>query len=638
MNILFFLLSVVLVTAGHVCKARRWARLIGVYERPRSWVLLRAMGLGYELSFLLPFKLGDLFRAFYAGRRMKSGIGLSLATVIVDRFLDVVAVALIFAVLYLAGVSRALIQDSARFYILAALVLLAGLALLRALSTPIKRFTVGVCSIFNDSIRLRGERFAWVLINAFRDLWRTDLKRILLDSLLIWAGYLSSYVCFGLYMRSISDRYGLVEVIVTLFSRANLNLSSLRAAAAGAGELRGQLMFYVFLLLPPLLLILLSLLPAARAEAEDEDKAQYQKILPQSSEQDQLRFLNDYFSARSPEMLKKFIAMNRNVSIIADYSAGSDASTLLCMEDGELFYRKFVFGTGRDKLSRQLAWLRGHEGDLPLCRILRSEETENSCCYDMEYRSEAVGMFQFAHSHPLPEVQALLLKILDAVERGLYAASDRPADPEDLARYLRVKVRDNLELLEDSRELHELMRYDTLIINHREYRNLPAMRTMFDEDHLREIFAGDRCADIHGDLTVENIICTEKAGEADFYIIDPNVGNLHDSKYLDYGKLLQSLHGGYEFLMKTSAVTVSKNRIDFVYARSAVYDALHETLRGYLKERFGEEGTRSVYCHELIHWLRLLPYKIRKDSRLAPIFYAGFVMVANDVYNWYEQK
>ena len=86
MNILFFLLSVVLVTAGHVCKARRWARLIGVYERPRSWVLLRAMGLGYELSFLLPFKLGDLFRAFYAGRRMKSGIGLSLATVIVDRF------------------------------------------------------------------------------------------------------------------------------------------------------------------------------------------------------------------------------------------------------------------------------------------------------------------------------------------------------------------------------------------------------------------------------------------------------------------------------------------------------------------------------------------------------------------------
>ena len=57
MNILFFLLSVVLVTAGHVCKARRWARLIGVYERPRSWVLLRAMGLGYELSFLLPFGL-----------------------------------------------------------------------------------------------------------------------------------------------------------------------------------------------------------------------------------------------------------------------------------------------------------------------------------------------------------------------------------------------------------------------------------------------------------------------------------------------------------------------------------------------------------------------------------------------------
>ena len=50
------------------------------------------------------------------------------------------------------------------------------------------------------------------------------------------------------------------------------------------------------------------------------------------------------------------------------------------------------------------------------------------------------------------------------------------------------------------------------------------------------------------------------------------MGNLHDSKYLDYGKLLQSLHGGYEFMMKTGAVSVSKNRVDFISARSAAYD------------------------------------------------------------------
>ena len=47
---------------------------------------------------------------------------------------------------------------------------------------------------------------------------------------------------------------------------------------------------------------------------------------------------------------------------------------------------------------------------------------------------------------------------------------------------------------------------------------------------------------------IENIICTRNAdGEDDFYIIDPNTGNVHDSSNLDYGKLLQSIHGGYEF-------------------------------------------------------------------------------------------
>lgn len=53
----------------------------------------------------------------------------------------------------------------------------------------------------------------------------------------------------------------------------------------------------------------------------------------------------------------------------------------------------------------------------------------------------------------------------------------------------------------------------------------------------------DPVADIHGDLTVENIICRTDVENPDkaWYIIDPNTGNLHDSPYLDYGKLLQSL-------------------------------------------------------------------------------------------------
>ncbi len=74
---------------------------------------------------------------------------------------------------------------------------------------------------------------------------------------------------------------------------------------------------------------------------------------------------------------------------------------------------------------------------------------------------------------------------------------------------------------------------------------------------------------------------TDKA----WYIIDPNTGNLHDSPYLDYGKLLQSLHGGYEFMMMTPRCTVQENRIDFQLTRSAAYDALFEAVCDDLRAR-----------------------------------------------------
>ena len=60
--------------------------------------------------------------------------------------------------------------------------------------------------------------------------------------------------------------------------------------------------------------------------------------------------------------------------------------------------------------------------------------------------------------------------------------------------------------------------------------------------------------------------------------------------------------------------------------------------RAWLGERFSPAEQRSIFYHELVHWLRLLPYKLRKDGDLAPMFYAGFIMVANDVYEWFEHE
>lgn len=640
MSLLIFCGSLVLLMLGHLVKYLRWSRFIQIYEPAPQGALLRAMGLGYALNFFLPFKLGEIFRAFYAGRRMKNGTGLALATVIIDRFLDILAVSLIFATLWLLGIKRELVLDSAGFYFIATALVLVALLFVNTFSAGIKRGTMLLCSIFNDRLRLSCEKFFWALINAFKDMKHMKPGIIALQTVLMWTFYIASYAMLGIFMTQMGSSYDLSEIIITLFSRSNLDLSAIDTAIKSTALLREQLIMLIFSLLPAVLLILITKLPFFRKaeERESDDDIQFINMLPQLDEKDQLSFLDDYFSARRPELLKKFIAINRDISIIADYSSGSNASTILCMDKGEIFYRKYAFGADGDKLAEQHKWLCSHQENLPLCRVLRGEHNDDFCCYDMEYNSDASGMFQFIHSHPIAASREILLRVLDAMVQGLYSLNSRPAERELTEKYIDKKVTANMELISASRELHELMAYDTLIINHKEYKNLSAMEKLLSREHLLEVFAQDSYSDIHGDLTIENIICTSGPDGNSFYIIDPNTGNVHDSCFLDYAKLLQSLHGGYEFMTKTNAVTVNKNRVDFIYTRSAAYDELFTMLREYLEQHYSPDEVRSVFYHELIHWLRLLPYKIRKDPKRAPMFYAGLVMVANDVFNWFEKE
>ena len=46
----------------------------------------------------------------------------------------------------------------------------------------------------------------------------------------------------------------------------------------------------------------------------------------------------------------------------------------------------------------------------------------------------------------------------------------------------------------------------------------------------------------------------------------------------------------------------------------------------------------EMCIRDSIHWLRLMPYKLNKDRKRAAMFYAGLVMVANDVADFSEHK
>ncbi len=157
------------------------------------------------------------------------------------------------------------------------------------------------------------------------------------------------------------------------------------------------------------------------------------------------------------------------------------------------------------------------------------------------------------------------------------------------------------------------------------------------EENLMQIFSEDKLSNIHSDLTIENIIC--KRDEINtWYLIDPNTGSLHETPFLDYAKLLQSLHGKYEFLMMVNNVRVENNKIDFLFSESEVYHKLYNKYKAYLFSKFTENEVKSIYFHEAIHWLRLMPYKIKKNPQTAVIFYGGMLAVLDDIEEMFYGK
>ena len=512
--LLLLLSSAALVLLGHVFRLLRWEQFIRIYEYPQRRSMLRAMAGGYAVNFLLPFHVGDFLRAALAGRKMKTGTGFAFATVIMDRFLDVWVVALLFGGFRLAGLGGAAVLGAARYYLVFALLLAAALVLVVLLRDLLKRCCLAMCSIFNDTIKLDGLVFCWSLINTFKDLRRVNLWRLLLNTVLMWGAYLASYAVLGqaiIACGGAGGSFGLVEVFNMLFGVKSVDVTSLGVAGSLGLSDAARGLVIAWFLLPLAVMFAAPLLPehlraALNGAAEpianrEAGQENYLNLLPQVDPRDRGAFLNQYFSLQNKAYVAKFIEINQNITILQDYSAGSNATTMLCTDGAATFYRKYAFGADGAKLAEQLAWLRRNAARLPLCEILREGTGEGYCWYDMTYSGSAVGLFRYIHSNPPGKSAAILRSVLRALDEQLYRPTARPADPEKIEEYLNKKMDANLEKIRDARILKELWNYDRIWINGRSYRNLKALGCLFDHNALRTLFAADPVADIHGDLT-----------------------------------------------------------------------------------------------------------------------------------------
>ena len=638
MNIIFLMSAVISLLLAHLIKILRWRLFIEIYEEPRDRNLIQALSFGYLINLFFPFRIvGDFFRAIYSGRKMKNSYSLSLSTVVVDRILDIITVGILFFILYIFSIYNKQIEKSFRFYTLFSVLIIAMIMLFYFLKKYIKIISLRFASLFNTYIELNILKFMWALIWNFKDIFlKINKIKIIIITILMWVLYTSSYYLFSLFLLSEGYNFKLVDIFFLLFSKDIFGTGLLLI------EKKVSIFFYIYMITPIIIMLLISkfFMIKTYSKKNHREIEDYFNLFPNQDNKEKLEFLRKYFLDKDKSYIDNYLKINQKITIIRDFSAGSNATTMLCMKKDEIFYRKYAF-EDIEKLYEQVEWIIENEKrNLPLPKIIRKEKTGSYCYYDMLYKPSSIPLFEYIHSMPFEETWEMIKNILKRLEEILYVNNVRKADAESINRYIDSKVSDNLKKITDSKILKKLFKYDEVIINGKPYKNLFYYLEYLSKDYLFNIFKDDIYSDLHGDLTIENIICNLNTVEEKekFYIIDPNSKNINNSANLDYAKILQSIHGGYEFMMRTYDVSVEENKINFLYTKSHAYFYLYKKLNEYMNLKFSKEKIRSIYFHEIIHWLRLMPYKLKKDGKRALIFYSGLIMVLNDVIAIYGGK
>ena len=636
MNIIFLIVAIITLSLAHFIKILRWRLFIEIYEEPRNRNLIQALSLGYLINLFFPFRvIGDFFRAIYSGKKMKNSYSLSFSTVIVDRILDIITVGILFYIFYVFSIYNKQIEKSFRFYMLFSVLIISLIILFYFFKRYIKIISLELASLFNTNIELNILKFMWALIWNFKDIFlKINKFKILIITTLMWLLYTFSYYLFSLFLLSQNYNFRLVDIFFLLFSKDIFGTDFLLI------EKKVSIFFYIYMITPIIIMLLISkfFMIKTYSKKNHREIEDYFNLFPNQDNKEKLEFLRKYFLDKDKSYIDNYLKINQKITIIRDFSAGSNATTMLCMKKDEIFYRKYSF-EDIEKLYEQVEWIiENKKRKLPLPEIIRKEKTNNYCYYDMLYKPTSIPLFEYIHSTPFEETWEMIENILKKLEEVLYTNKLRKADTESINKYIDLKVRDNITKIYDSKILKKLLRYDEVIINGKSYKNLSYYLKYLSKEYLYDIFRDDIYSDIHGDLTIENIICNLNTMEEKYYIIDPNSENINNSANLDYAKILQSIHGGYEFMMRTYDISVEENQINFLFIKSQAYSYLYKKLNEYMNSKFEKEKIRSIYFHEIVHWLRLMPYKLKKDGKRALIFYSGLLMVLNDVIEKYGDR
>lgn len=656
--------ATVLQMIGHVIRAYKMRFLLLPVKPSTTRFQFRALTIGYLINTLLPFRIGELIRTQVIASAERISFGLALVLIIIERSLDAAILAFIgLILLWLGLVSSTALVYVALLFIVSMTVLLVALIIASEKSQLLfwwHKFT----QFFSPGITLQLRFKAWSIIYGLQRIFtRKRAVHYLGFTVASWIFYILSIGIVAQYFigdlplgervaTSLSPYYGISlptgPASLGTFSDAANALSN-RVQLDSNTRLTFNLISWGLLVGPVALLGIAFLFIKTketlwrRLPKGASHEAMAEKLSRTEDFSYELtHFLDNYFSGNSLSQIVHRLELRHDFRLLRYFKGGSDAITILALQGKQVVVKKIIPADLTDRLQAQYKWLRRRAKNRGIVRALREHEQLDYYAIDLEYDEHNEMFFDFMHSNSAEDSQQVMRTVWGYLSSSIYATTEIVTDKESVEQYIQTHI---FGCLDKSVAVNEELMLATqpkkIKINGNNYHNLHQVmsKIVSNKRIMLELATYARSEEVHGDVAVDNILVSSKTGKP--LLIDPAPdGNIINGPVFDFGKNMQSLYCGYEFLFRgNEAVSLGEDgSIRYRDNKSVQYMQLCDYVRKELAPQYLSEGEqRSILFHAGALHIRRLKHQVYQNPANVLAIYAVGVKTLNDFLAQYEK-
>lgn len=664
--IVLFLASVVLLL-GHALRAARTKVPLDNVRRGSLGAQFQSLAIGYLFDAFLPLRLGEVVRSLLIAKKLRISFLYTLFAVALERLIDVILVATAFLGFSLLIRQASLVLSLAAIVAVLTSIALIGLFVLLVRENSVMlRIAWRLSSFLNADLSNRMRFKIWSVIFGFQRFFLRgrQLVRYAVLAVLSWSSYVAAAAMAAVTVFPALSLSGSLVASATPYAvvspsfgsvspgpyvdRATAILTSIESLDPRRIALFGAVS-WVILNVPILLVGVISLFTQKLGvNTADEAPA------PLGGSVNRLRrdhdisqefpsFLDSYFRRERLSQVLHKLEVTGNVSLVRFFKGSSNAVTILALAEGTLYVKKMVPPEHALRLKNQHDWLVERESLHKMVSVLREDSAEDYYAIDLEYRPNSVPLFDYIHEHPFQNAARKLSEVWSYMYANVYTPGSLEIHEQERAVYVEERLVDRLRTAAESHpELHRAMQSDKIVINGRLLDNFDLVmgRIRMTERAWQDLATYRDSTSIHGDLTIDNILVDLSTD--DLMIIDPSDDNQVCGPVIDFGRQMQSLQYGYEFMNLDEKPVCLTMRgpvpvITYRDSRSARYAELEGYVRTeIMTKHLHASEQRSVDFHVGLFFGRMLTHRVVINPDTVLKYYGACISALNTFIGQYE--